>query len=93
MLNSSLKQLAELLRAKQVSSVEMTQEFLRRIQQLNPVYNAFITIDEEASLGQARRADEALATGAGQALTGVPIAHKDIFCTQGWRTTCGSKND
>ena len=91
MLNSSLKQLAELLRAKQVSSVEMTQEFLRRIQQLNPVYNAFITIDEEASLSQARRADESLATGKGQALTGVPIAHKDIFCTQGWRTTCGSK--
>ena len=91
MLNSSLKQLAELLRAKQVSSVEMTQEFLRRIQQLNPVYNAFITIDEEASLSQARRADESLATGTGQALTGVPIAHKDIFCTQGWRTTCGSK--
>ena len=91
MLNSSLKQLAELLRAKQVSSVEMTQEFLRRIQQLNPVYNAFITIDEEASLSQARRADESLATGTAQALTGVPIAHKDIFCTQGWRTTCGSK--
>ena len=91
MLNSSLKQLAALLRAKQVSSVEMTQEFLRRIQQLNPVYNAFITIDEEASLSQAKRADESLATGAAQALTGVPIAHKDIFCTQGWRTTCGSK--
>ncbi len=91
MLNLSLKQLAEKLASKQVSSVEMTQEFLNRIKTLNPVYNAFVTVNEEATLNQARHADEAIAAGKGSLLTGIPIAHKDIFCAKSWRTTCGSK--
>jgi aspartyl-tRNA(Asn)/glutamyl-tRNA(Gln) amidotransferase subunit A len=91
MLNSSLKELAAMLADKRVSSVEMTQEFLRRIKAMNPTYNAFVTVNEDISLAQARLADAMLAAGTGGALTGVPIAHKDIFCAKGWLTTCGSK--
>jgi aspartyl-tRNA(Asn)/glutamyl-tRNA(Gln) amidotransferase subunit A len=91
MINSSLKELAAMLAGKRVSSVEMTQEFLRRIKAMNPAYNAFVTVNEDISLAQARLADAMLAAGTGGALTGVPIAHKDIFCAKGWLTTCGSK--
>ncbi len=91
MLNSSLKQLSTLLEAKKVSSVELTREFLRRMQVLNQEYNAFITVNEEMSLNQARAADTMIASGVACPLTGIPIAHKDIFCTKGWLTTCGSK--
>lgn len=91
--NSSLRELVSLLRKKKISSVELTREFLNRIKTLNPRYNAFITVAEEASLVQARAADAMLATNQEDAfpLTGIPIAQKDIFCTQGWLTTCGSK--
>ena len=58
---------------------------------MNPSYNCFITLDEERSLAQAAEADRARAAGRAQPLTGVPIAHKDIFCAKGWLTTCGSK--
>jgi aspartyl-tRNA(Asn)/glutamyl-tRNA(Gln) amidotransferase subunit A len=91
MLNSSLKELAAMLAGKRISSVEMTQEFLRRIKAMNPIYNAFVTVNEDISLARARLADAMLAAGTGGALTGVPIAHKDIFCAKGWLTTCGSK--
>lgn len=91
MLNFSLKQLSTLLGTQEISSVELTTEFLNRSQRLNPDYNAFITIDEEASLAQARAADMMLASGRAQPLTGIPVAQKDIFCTKGWLTTCGSK--
>jgi aspartyl-tRNA(Asn)/glutamyl-tRNA(Gln) amidotransferase subunit A len=91
MLNSSLKQLSTLLEAKKVSSVELTREFLRRVEALNQEYNAFITVNEEMSLDQARAADTMIASGEAHPLTGIPIAHKDIFCTKGWLTTCGSK--
>jgi len=91
MLNLSLKELAAMLASKQVSSVEMTQAFLGRIRTLNPTCNAFVTVNEEESLRQAKLADEIIASGKGGLLTGVPIAHKDIFCAKGWRTTCGSK--
>ena len=80
-----------MLASKQISSVEMTQAFLGRIKSLNPTYNAFVTVNEEESLRQAGLADEIIASGKGGILTGVPIAHKDIFCAKGWRTTCGSK--
>jgi len=94
-LNSGLSALSAALAAKQLSSVELTRLFLDRIRGLNGKMNAFITVDEEHSLAQARVADERRA-GKGSAgpagpLTGVPIAHKDIFCTRGLRTTCGSK--
>lgn len=91
MFNNSLKELSALLAGRQASSVEMTREFLGRIRDINSRYNAFVTVDEEASLRQAREADALLAAGQGGALTGVPIAHKDIFCAKGWRTTCGSR--
>lgn len=91
MFNDSLNQLSERLANREISSVELTTEFLGRINTLNPQYNAFITLDEEKALAQARRADEKIAAGEGGALTGIPVAQKDIFCTKGWLTTCGSK--
>ena len=91
MINSSLKQLGAMLQAKQISSVEMTHEFLKRIQQYNPDINAYITLDESKSLAQAAASDQRLAQGNAEALTGIPIAQKDIFVAKGWRTTCGSK--
>ena len=91
MLNLTVKQLAAGLAARQFSSAELTSFFLSRIKAMQPALNAFITIDEEASLAAAREADRRLAGGQGGPLTGVPIAHKDIFCTRGWLTTCGSK--
>lgn len=91
MINKSLKQLGEMLQTKQISSVELTQTYLDRIAQLNPEMNAFITVDPDKSLAQAKQADAMIATGKTTALTGIPIAQKDIFLAQGWRTTCASK--
>lgn len=91
LINASLKQLSQLLSEKKISSVELTSEFLARIQTLNSGLNAFITLDEEKSLAQARDADEMIASGRSMPLTGIPLAQKDIFCAQGWLTTCGSK--
>ena len=91
MFNASLKQLSIQLAGKKISSTELTSEFLQRIQQLNPEYNAFITVNEELSLAQARTADQMIAAGQAGPLTGIPIAQKDIFCAKGWLTTCGSK--
>ena len=91
MFNDSLKQLSDQLSAKKISSTELTSDFLRRIKQLNPEYNAFITINEEMSLAQAQTADKMIAAGQAGPLTGIPIAQKDIFCAKGWLTTCGSK--
>ena len=91
MLNSSLLQLGAALRSKKISSVELTQLYLHRITALNSKLNAYITVNEEMSLGQARAADVQLAQSKTHALTGIPIAQKDIFCAMGWRTTCGSK--
>lgn len=91
MFNASLKQLSLQLARKKISSTELTTEFLNRIKALNPKYNAFITVNEEISLAQAQAADKILASGQAGQLTGIPIAQKDIFCTKGWLTTCGSK--
>ncbi|CAE6717281.1 Asp-tRNA(Asn)/Glu-tRNA(Gln) amidotransferase subunit GatA [Candidatus Nitrotoga fabula] len=91
MLTSSLSQLGAALRSKKISSVELTQLYLKRIAALNPELNAYITVNEELSLQQARAADTQLALSHTHALTGIPIAQKDIFCAKGWRTTCGSK--
>src|SRR3984893_209155 len=87
---STLTQLAAGLRARKFSSVELVRAFLDRIDASHAALNAFISVTREQALSQAAAADRALAAGAGGALTGVPIAHKDIFCTQGVRTTCGS---
>ncbi|CAH1385627.1 Asp-tRNA(Asn)/Glu-tRNA(Gln) amidotransferase subunit GatA [Candidatus Nitrotoga sp. M5] len=91
MLNSSLQQLGAALRSKKISSVELTQLYLDRIATLNSKFNAYITVNEEMSLAQARAADVKLVQSETNALTGIPIAQKDIFCALGWRTTCGSK--
>lgn len=91
MLGQSLKYLSTQLNDKKISSVELTSEYLKRIRFLNVELNAFITINEAQSLEQARIADQLIATGNASPLTGIPIAQKDIFCTKGWLTTCGSK--
>ncbi len=91
MLNASLKELAAALAQKKISSVELTKLFLNRIEKLNPALNAFITVDAQKSLAQAHTADERIAKGGAQPLAGIPVAHKDIFVTKGWLTTCGSK--
>lgn len=91
MFNASLKQLSIQLAEKKFSSAELTTQFLQRIKQLNPEYNAFITVNEEISLAQAKAADKMIATGQAGPLTGIPIAQKDIFCAKGWLTTCGSR--
>ena len=91
MLGQSLKYLSAQLNDKKISSVELTTEYLNRIRSLNAKLNAFITINEALSLEQARMADQLIAAGNASPLTGIPIAQKDIFCTKGWLTTCGSK--
>ena len=91
MIDSSLKQLSTDLAAKKISSVELTRAYLDRIEANNAAINAFITVDPDASLAQARAADERIARAEAQPLTGIPVAHKDIWCAKGWRTTCGSR--
>jgi aspartyl-tRNA(Asn)/glutamyl-tRNA(Gln) amidotransferase subunit A len=89
--NSTLRQLAAGLRARKFSSVELVGAFLERIERHQAALNAFISVTRSQALEAAREADRSLASGAGGALTGVPIAHKDLFCTKGVRTTCGSR--
>jgi len=91
MINSSLKTLGQMLAKKEVSSVELTQAFLNRIDTLNPDINAYIALDQDKTLAQAKAADVRIASGNAEPLTGIPIAQKDIFCAKGWKTTCGSK--
>ncbi len=91
MLNASLKELSAALARKKISSAELTQLFLDRTSRLNGALNAFITVEAEKSLAQAHAADERIAMDGAKPLTGIPVAHKDIFITKGWRTTCGSK--
>jgi len=90
-IDSTLVELQAALAAKRVSSVELTRLHLERIRRLNGTLNAFITVDEETSLAQAHRADEQRARGEAGPLAGIPVAHKDIFCTRDLRTTCGSR--
>ncbi len=89
--NTSLRQLAQALQAHQISSRELAQAYLERIARLDSGLGAFITTDPDRTLAQADDADARIAAGSAGPLTGIPIAHKDIFCTQGWLTTCGSK--
>ncbi len=88
---ASIFSLSEQLRDKKISSVALTQYYLSNIKRLNPTLNSFITVTEQQALQQALRADERIAKGQATALTGIPIAHKDLFCTQGVKTSCGSK--
>ncbi len=86
----SLSELSAMLQSGEVSSVELTQHFLQRIEQHDSQLNSFITVADNA-LEAAKAADDARAKGESGALLGMPIAHKDIFCTQGIKTSCGSK--
>lgn len=87
----TLKSLADALAQKKISSRELVGDYLARIDALNPRLNAFITVDRDGALAAADVADAAIAAGGAAPLTGVPIAHKDLFCTEGVLTTCGSK--
>jgi aspartyl-tRNA(Asn)/glutamyl-tRNA(Gln) amidotransferase subunit A len=87
----SIKQLADGLRGKQFSARELTQHYLGRIAAHDKDLNSFITVTPERALAQADAADAVLAQGGGATLTGIPLAQKDIFCTTGVRTSCGSK--
>ncbi len=87
----TLAEIARALAAKEFSSEELSGALLARIQALDPQLNSFVTVTADQALEQARAADARRAAGENGALLGAPIAHKDLFCTQGVRTSCGSK--
>ena len=91
MINLTLAQQSKALQNKHFSSVELAQAYLNRIEKLNAQLNSFITVTPEIALQAARKADESRAQGNTNPLLGIPIAHKDIFCTEGVKTSCGSK--
>ncbi len=87
----SIGELARRLAAREISSLELTQHFLERIERLNPSLNAVITLTADRALAAARAADLRLGAGERGRLLGIPLIHKDIFCTDGVRTSCGSR--
>ena len=89
--NLFIGELAERLRKRQISSVELTRHFLARIDRFNPALNAFITLTAERALQDAADADDRIASGEKGPLLGIPLIHKDIFCTDGVKTSCGSR--
>jgi aspartyl-tRNA(Asn)/glutamyl-tRNA(Gln) amidotransferase subunit A len=89
--NKSLPELSAALKSGDISSVELTQHYLDRINKYNSDLNAFITVTDDRALAQAKAADAQIAAGNAGPLTGIPLAHKDIFCTEGVRTSCASK--
>src|SRR5690349_4248649 len=89
--NLTLAELARKLRAKEFSVTELTKSLLARIEASQPKLNAFITVMAESALAQSARAEAALKDGSAGPLTGLPLAHKDIFCTTGVKTSCGSR--
>ena len=91
MSNATIKELSAQLAAKACSSVELAQEFINKINVLNEGLGCYVTVDAARTLAQAQAADARRAAGNAGPLTGVPLAHKDIFCAKGWLTTCGSK--
>jgi len=91
MYKQTVAELSKGLADKKFSSVELTSEFLARIKSLDKNYNSFISVTEELALEQAKQADALISSGKNTPLTGIPLAQKDIFCTQGVKTSCGSK--
>ncbi|WP_019603923.1 Asp-tRNA(Asn)/Glu-tRNA(Gln) amidotransferase subunit GatA [Teredinibacter turnerae] len=89
--NLTIAEISRKLQAKEFSSEEITRYFLDRIKQQDPTYNSYVTVTEELAMAQAKAADGRLAAGNAPTMCGVPFAHKDIFCTNGVKTTCGSK--
>ncbi|MFQ6122869.1 MAG: amidase family protein, partial [Dehalococcoidales bacterium] len=78
----------QLLKSKQLSSVELTRAYLERIHQVDPEVHSFVTITDELALRQAQKADELIAAGDTNPLTGIPVLIKDNICLKGIRTTC-----
>ena len=91
MIEKTVAELSSSLSRGDISSVELTQAYLDRINRYNGTLNAFVTVCEESALTQATQADAARANGQNAPLLGIPLAHKDIFCTSGIKTSCGSK--
>ena len=91
LLFGSVSALRQQLRNRAVSSEELTRACLDRIEACNGALNAVITVCAEQAIDSAREADKAIARGDVASLTGIPLLHKDIFCTNGVRTTCGSR--
>lgn len=91
MFTKSIAELSQALQTKKISSQELTQAYLARIKQFDSALNSFITVTEEQAMAAAKQADTQLSQGNAGPLTGIPIAQKDIFCTQGVKTSCGSK--
>lgn len=87
----TVAELSRSLAQGEFSSTELTRDYLDRIRKFNGIYNAYITVTEELALAQAAAADQRRARGEHGPLTGIPLAHKDIFCMQDVLTTCGSK--
>jgi len=87
----SITQLGAALRARELSSTELTRHMLQRIKSHDAALNSFVTVTEDLALAQAEAADRRIAAGEAGPLTGIPIAHKDIFCTRDVRTSCGSR--
>ncbi len=87
----NITELSALLKNGEASSVQLTEHFIARIKQYDDKLNSFITVTEDEAITAAKAADEKIKTGNAGPLTGIPIAHKDIFCTQGVKTSCGSK--
>ncbi|KPN71331.1 Asp-tRNA(Asn)/Glu-tRNA(Gln) amidotransferase subunit GatA [Neisseria sp. 83E34] len=87
----TVKQASELLQSKKISATELAQEYLNAIDARNPAINGYITLDKDLTLAGAKAADVRIAAGNAGILTGVPIAYKDIFCQQGWKSACSSK--
>lgn len=89
--NLTIKQMSEKLHSGEITSVQLTQHYLDRISQYDGDLNAFVTVSPELAISMAEAADQKIAAGEAELLTGIPIAHKDIFCTDGVKTSCGSK--
>lgn len=89
--NLTIKQMSEKLHSGEITSVQLTQHYLDRISQFDTELNAYVTVTPELAIAMAEEADKKIAAGEAELLTGIPVAHKDIFCTDGVKTSCSSK--
>ena len=87
----TVHELQEMLASRKISAVELTKDVLDRIEKVEDKVKAYITLDREGALKQAEAADKQIKEGTGGALCGIPLSIKDVLCTEGMRTTCGSR--